>query len=95
MGDVYGKFEKKSCPSRRKRFIISSDRAEVDSWNPNATKEKSALVEAKTTRKEFSDINHEIFDTFIAFFDIVPLLTSIQSVYPSVLVKNELIPHFK
>lgn len=76
-------------------FQISSDLSTLKKWNggeknTNKTKQlRSKKSEKPKSESTFSEINEKIFDDFIAFYDIIPLLTTIPEFYPNTIIRKE------
>ncbi len=95
---VFAKFGKKSDGNSKKKFIVTTDEATARDWSP-ITEQENETTEPVTddgqASKEFSKIYLEIFETFIGFYEFVPLLLTVSSRYSNMVVETEILPVLK
>ena len=99
---IYLKFLKE-LKSKRNRFRLSTERKSIEKWTGATKKIKATSDDAETKRDRkpakdqspFYRINSEIFDTFISFYDAVPLFMGIVGFYPDVIAEQYIRETFK
>ncbi|MEQ8296952.1 MAG: hypothetical protein RIB55_10755 [Nitratireductor sp.] len=91
MDYVYAKFLKSKLPHRRK-FRISTDKNYVENFDIGDRQNLNDVKNSEDKRfSKFYFINEEIFDTFLALYDLVPILVSVTSLYPNAILENDVL----
>lgn len=92
---IFGKFLIDG--KKKRRFLISSDEDYIKEWpsNVKSPDDRDLKKNIINDSKSFSNLNEEIFSAFAAFYEIIPILSSIPRGLPNTILEEEVENKFK